>query len=265
MSEERTPAVQDSEVEGTPAPADTIDSGTPENANPAEPQEEGQPETAETPTPGVQDTSDNRYKSLQSQFTKVTQENARLKQLLTPDVVAAIQTGQQQNADGRDILRKKLEANPQIIDDPVTNIMYHQNMTQAQVEAILNERDAKIAFAEKAKKLPAFKDVDLSDPEIDTAYKHARAVLMNSGKATENPFILAMAFARPQKIEEIMSGREQKMKEAEQRQVATRLDKPGVPKAPTVQKDEVVSIDDYFRISAARHLQNPPVKVGTIK
>lgn len=233
-----TPADPNLADPGTPAQAAPAVDETPGDANPTA-STEGQAATPEAPSPRVEDsTVEKRFRDTQAALMQAKQELANLKRQLTPDVVAAIQTTQQPNMSGRELLRKKLESNPEIMDDPVTNIQYHQNMNAAQIQAMLDERDAKHAFAKEAEDIPALKNVNLCDPKMEAAYRNARAVLVNSGEPETNPYMLAFTFAYPKEAKRLMKGGVT-VDEAS-RKAQERIEKPGPAREPQAANKTVV-------------------------
>jgi hypothetical protein len=230
------PALVDNEIPADGA-APVVDE-TPGDPNPTA-STEGQADAPESPSPGVQDsTVEKRFRDTQAALMQAKQELANLKRQLTPDVVAAIQTTQQPNVSGRELLRKKLESNPEIMDDPITNLQYHQNMNAAQIQAMLDERDAKHAFAKEADDIPALKNVNLRDPKMEIAYRNARAVLINSGEPDTNPYMLAFTFAYPQEAKRLMKGGVSV--DDASRRAAQRIEKPGPAREPQAGNKPVV-------------------------
>ena len=238
METDRTPVETAPTVDETPADAALVDGGTPAETAPTG-SEEGQAGTPDAPSPRVEDSTVDakRFNDTRAALLQAKQELANLKRMLTPDIVAAIQTGQQQNLSGRDLLKKQLEAHPEIVDDPITQIQYHQNMTAAQIQAMLNEHQAKLDFATEAKDM--LPGVNLRDPAIDECYAKVRAEYRARG-IDKNPFLAAYAVAYPEEAYGVRKGKEKAAVDEASRKAAQRMEKPGPTKGPQPQEKSVV-------------------------
>jgi hypothetical protein len=116
---------------------------------------------------------------------------------------------------------------------------------------MLDERDAKQAFAEEAEGLLP-EGVNLK--EMDTVYRNARALLLNDGKADENPYLLAFTYMYPDEAKKLMKGKSVSVDEAS-RLAAQRLEKPGPAREPQGSKPVKVELQDpnWFQAYVRRY------------
>ena len=248
---ERTTAVADSDADGTTL-EDSVQQGTTAGADSAQSQQEegkaGQPDVS---APSVSDKpSKDPYKELQAKMTRLAQENARLRNVLTPEVVAAMEKGQ--NVTGRDLLKKRLEENPEIFDDPVSQAEYYGRMNQNQTAAMLTEWDTKREYGEEAKGL--IPDLDLKDPALNDAYWKVRREYQSKG-FDENPMIAAYQLLNPRWAFTAKREKEKEKVNEVQKRAAARPEKPGTVKEPP-KPTEVVPFDpkSFFMRQAERDL-----------